>query len=108
VATLTTTINRDAPAGSRIKVTWTMGTPKQRYQKSFEGRGLFVRLLSASGGASTTAPAHGGAGRYTATVAVPRGGIRDIQIGIHGWSDGPAGRHPAPALFPVMNNPFHP
>src|SRR2546423_9045501 len=58
---------------------------------------MFVRLLSATGGSPTTAFTKTDAGRNTADVAVPAGGIGGIRIGLRGTTD---------IFFPLMNDPF--
>jgi hypothetical protein len=102
-ATLTTSIRLDAPAGSRLRVAWTLTyADADGKVHLFGAGGVFVRLLSASGAGAETAFAHGTQGRYGATVIVPRGGIRDIRIGIRGWTSN--GRR-ADVLFPITNDP---
>jgi hypothetical protein len=74
----------------------------------FGAIGMFVRLVGA-GGASTTAAAPQVYGPpYSVQIRVPPGGIRNIEIGLHGWALTPSGKHPAPELFPITNNPLHP
>jgi len=105
-ATLTTDVPIAAPAGSTLRVAWTLAYRDDRgHRHPFDGEGIFLRLLSATGAPARTAFAHGTAGRYAATVRVPEGGIRAIQIGIRGWSSGPNGTRAADALFPITNNP---
>jgi hypothetical protein len=105
-ATLTGTINHSPRPGTLITITWTIGEPGKLRDPGFDGQGLFIRLLSKAGGAAQTGTAHGSHGRYSAIVRVPSGGIRDIEIGIDGLSVGPTGRHPAPVLFPLTNDPY--
>lgn len=105
-ATLTTRVPLAAPAGTQLRVAWTLGYVDDRGRwHAFGGSGIFVRLLSAAGGRAETAFARGTAGRYATTVAVPKGGIRAVQIGIRGWSSGPAGTREADVLFPITNDP---
>lgn len=97
-ATLTTRVPADARAGTRLRVGWTLAT---RDGHAFGGGGIFVRLLSAShAGAQTTYVRC--SGRCAARVVVPEGGIRDVQIGIRGFTN--TGR--ADVLFPIANDPF--
>ncbi len=105
-ATLTTPVPLASPAGTTLHVAWTL-TYRDEHgrRRPFGGEGIFVRLLSASGGPSSTVFAHGTAGGYAATVRVPEGGIRAIQIGIEGWSSGPNGTRRADELFPITNAP---
>jgi len=105
-ATLTTRVPLTAPAGAKLRIAWSL-TYRDEHgrRRPFGGEGIFVRLLGRSRGASKTAFAHGTAGGYAATVRVPEGGIRAIQIGIEGWSSGPNGMSRADELFPITNDP---
>jgi hypothetical protein len=105
-ATLTTRLNIHAAPSIQLKLGWVVGEPGHLYDRSFSGVGLFARVVSLSGAPGPTVPAHGGRGRYTATVRVPVGGIREVEIGIRGSSIGPAGTRPAPVLIPITNDPF--
>ena len=106
-ATLTTRVPLTAPAGTTLRIAWTLGYRDERGSRHpFGGGGVFVRLLSASGASAKTAFARGTTGRYAATVRVPTGGIRAIQIGIRSWSSGPTGTQRADWLFPITNNPI--
>jgi hypothetical protein len=105
-ATLTTRIPLDAPAGTRLRVSWTLAYPAENgRRKPFGAGGVFVRLRSASGAKAETGFTPSGAyttGEYTATVVVPEGGIGDVQIGLRGFADGV---RPADMLFPITNDP---
>ena len=105
-ATLTTLVPLGSPAGTQLKVVWTLAyVDEQGRRHPFGGGGIFVRLLSASGAGAETAFARRQAGRYAATVPVPKGGIRDIQVGIRGWVSGPTGTRRSDVLFPITNDP---
>ena len=109
MATLTTPIPLDARAGTSFKVGWRLFSAENGRRKPFGASGVFVRLLSASGGNAEEgfATAHlGRTGEYTARVAVPSGGVGDIQIGLQGWTSGPAGARRSDHLFPITNNPL--
>jgi hypothetical protein len=96
-ATLTTRVPLDAPAGAQLRVAWTLAS---RDGHPFGGGGIFVRLLSEShAGAQTTYVRC--SGHCSARVRVPKGGIRDIQIGIRGYTTTGAGD----LLFPITNDP---
>ena len=70
----------------------------------FDGDGIFLRLLSATGAAARTALAHGTSGHYAATVRVPEGGsVRSRSAS--SLVDGPNGTRRADALFPITNDP---
>jgi LPXTG-motif cell wall-anchored protein len=102
-ATLRTSIPLDAPAGTPLRVAWTLGYVDEHGRRQpFGGGGIFVRLRSASGAGAETGLARGTPGDYVATVLVPDGGIGDVAIGIHGWSDG----KPSDLLFPITNDPL--
>jgi hypothetical protein len=104
-ATLLTRIPLDAPAGTRLDVHWMLTYRDHGRRRPFGANGVFVRLRSAAGGTAETAFT-GGTGDYRATVAVPKGGIGDVQIGLRGWTSGPSGTHESDALFPISNDPL--
>jgi hypothetical protein len=104
-ATLLTRIPLDAPAGTRLEVAWRLTYLDHGRRRPFGANGVFVRLRSASGANAETGFA-GGSGVYRTTVVVPKGGIGDVQIGLRGWSSGPAGTHESDALFPITNDPL--
>ena len=106
-ATLMTRLLLGAPAGAQLKVAWALASVDEHgRRRPFGGGGIFVRLLSASGAGAETAFARGTAGHYSATVLVPKGGIRDVQIGIRGWVSGPTGTRRSDVLFPITNDPL--
>jgi hypothetical protein len=100
-ARLLTPLRLDAAPGEKVTVKWALaGADEQGRRQPFNAIGVFVRLLSASGGRPTigfaTPDAHP-QGRYDARVAVPEGGIGGVQIGLRGSTD---------VLFPLENDPF--
>jgi hypothetical protein len=96
-----------ATAGALITVKWTVDVPAAGGKRvPFRASGMFVRLIGRNG-AFNTATAPQNSPRYSAWIRVPLGGIRGIQIGLRGWAVTPTGRHPAPVLFPITNNPLH-
>jgi hypothetical protein len=105
-ARLLTPLGVDAAPGEQLTVVWALaGTDEQGRRQPFNAIGVFVRLLSASGGRPTigfaTPDAHP-QGRYDAQVAVPEGGIGGVQIGLRGSIDGRA----SDELFPLENDPL--
>jgi hypothetical protein len=105
-ATLKSTIPLDAPAGTRLNVRWTLGYVEDGEWHPFGASGLYVRLRSASGGRPETAWAGGDRGSYWANVAVPKGGIGDIEFGLVGWQTDANGTRRADAIFPITNDPL--
>jgi hypothetical protein len=106
-ATLTSTVPLDSRPGTRLRISWRLWSLDQHGRKMpFDGGGIFARLVNRGGTKATTATAYGHSGQYSAVVRVPEGGIGKIQVGIRGWSDGPTGKHPAPVLFPLTNDPL--
>jgi hypothetical protein len=100
-ARLLTPLRADAAPGEQLTVAWALaGTDEHGRRQPFNAIGVFVRLVSASGGRPTigfaTPDAHP-QGRYDAHVVVPEGGIGAVQIGLRGTSD---------VLFPLENDPF--
>jgi hypothetical protein len=81
----------DAAPGEKLTVAWALaGTDEHGQRQPFNAIGVFVRLLSASGGRPTVGFATPDAypqGRYDAQVAVPEGGIGGIQIGLGDTSE---------------------
>jgi hypothetical protein len=105
-ARLLTPLRLHAAPGEKLTVVWALaGADEHGQRQPFNAIGVFVRLLSASGGRATvgfaTPDAHP-QGRYDAQVAVPKGGIGGIQIGLGGASDVGVGE----TLFPLENDPF--
>jgi len=107
-ATLTTRIPLDAKPGTKLDVAWSLAFLDEHGRRQpFGAGGVFVRLLSASGaGAETGVADETGTGEYTAKVVVPKGGIGDVQIGIHAWVSSPSGTRPSDGLFPITNDPM--
>ncbi len=106
-ATLTTAVPLDAAPGKPVKIAW-MLTYRDEHGRTrpFGAGAVYVRLLSATGAGAETAYAVSTAnGRYSATVAVPEGGIRDVQIALHGFTSGANGTRNADVLFPITNDP---
>lgn len=108
-ATLATDVPLDAAPRTRLRVGWTLAyTEGGGDRRPFGASGVFVRLVSASGARAETAFAPTAShtrGEYEATVAVPEGGIGDVEIGLVGWTSGPRGAHRADLVFPITNDP---
>lgn len=108
-ATLITAIPLDAPAGTQLKLAWRLFyVDENGERKPFGANGVFVRLLSASAAASEEGVAPVGAydtGKYEATVVVPEGGIRDIELGLMGWVSDADGTRRSDLIFPITNDP---
>src|SRR4051812_2049141 len=109
-ATLSTAIPLDATAGTHLKVSWSLAYRDEHGRlRPFGANAVFVRLLSSTGAGAKTSYAPLGDysdGRYTATVAVPDGGIRDVQIGLRGFTSGANGTRNGDMLFPITNDPL--
>jgi hypothetical protein len=108
-ATLEDAIPFDAPAGSNVTVRWSLAArDEDGARRPFSAAAVFVRLLSETGAGAkvgfASSNAHA-AGKYAATVVVPDGGIRDVQIGLRGFTSGATGTHNADVLFPIANDP---
>ena len=105
-ATLTTRIPVAAPAGSTVRLAWIVTFLDSGKRRPFGAGGMFVRLLGQVPGASTKVYAQGVNGRYRATVTVPRGGLRGIQLGLRSLVSDPKGTRESDWLFPITNSPF--
>jgi hypothetical protein len=104
-ATLTTNVPLDATPGTKLKIGWRLAYVEDGKRRAFGASGVFVRLGSASGAAAETRYAKEDSGAYTATVAVPEGGIGDVQVGLRGYTSGVrTGR--SDLLFPITNDPL--
>jgi len=89
-AKATTPVNLGAPAHTALRVTWRL---VDRQGHPFGARDIYLRASRCRGGAPVRvrATARGG-GRYSATLTVPRGGLRRLTVGIEGWRITPGGR----------------
>jgi hypothetical protein len=110
-ARVLTPISREASAGSRITVVWTLTfVDEGGTRRPFGGGYVFVRLFGPDGSKSARVYAENPrAGRFRAVVRVPRGGVRRVEFGIMGTVCGAKGRpacHPSPKLFPIVGSPF--
>ena len=108
-ATIETPIPLDPSPGEEIDVAWTLSFVDDGKWRPFGASGVFVRLVSPSGGDATTAFASGDGGRtgaYGATVVVPEGGIGRIVVGLRGTASGPTGSRTSDVYFPVTNDPL--
>jgi hypothetical protein len=109
-ATLESAVPVDAAAGTRLTVSWTLSArDEDGTRRPFSALPVFVRLLSKTGAGAKVAFASSAAdddGRYAASVVVPDGGIRDVQIGLRGFTSGANGTHNADVLFPIANDPL--
>jgi hypothetical protein len=104
-ATLTTNVPLDARPGTKLTIAWRLAYVEDEKRRAFGASGVFVRLGSASGAAAETGYAKEDSGTYTASVAVPEGGLGDIQIGLRGHTSGVrTGR--SDLLFPITNDPL--
>jgi hypothetical protein len=104
-ATLTTNVPLDAEPGTKLELAWRLAYVEHGKPHPFGASGVFVRLGSASGAASNTGFAEGDRGTFTATVAVPEGGIGDVQIGLRGYTSGVRSGQ-GDLLFPITNDPL--
>lgn len=97
-----------AAPGQTTTIAWTLGSTEPGERHPFTASGVFVRLLSASGGEPVQAIGiEGPMGRYVANVTVPEGGIDSIKIGLQGTRMYPGGRtEDADVYFPLDNDPL--
>ena len=107
VARVLSPIQRDAPAGKTVTVVWTLSSVEAGKRHPFNAEGIFIRLFGPDGSRSARAYAtQPEVGRYRATVAIPRGGVRRVVIGLMGTSCDSNGCRPAPVLFTVAGEPL--
>lgn len=98
-AWLTTKLPLDARPATTIRVGWTVDlTSDSGGRRGFNARGMFVKLLSATGAPATIGFARRTArGLYAAEVLVPVGGTGGVRMGMRGSAD---------VYFPLENDPF--
>ena len=97
-AQLTTSVALGAAPGTAVRVGWIVSAPDENGDmRPFGALRMFVRLLSRTGAPPTTGFAPQSAGRYSAEVEVPRGGIGGVRMGLRGTTD---------IFFPVVNDPY--
>ena len=105
-ARLLTPLPLAAKPGSTLQVRWAVDVPDgQGGRRPFGASGMFVRLLSRTGAASTVGLADGG-GRFQTMLRVPSGGIGGVRVGLRGMSCDASGCRASDALFPLVNDPF--
>jgi hypothetical protein len=108
VARVLTPISRVAEPGSKVTVVCTLTHVEAGKRRPFGGGYVFVRLVGAFG---TRSPLVYGVGtrrlgRYRASVRVPRGGSKRLEIGIMGTVCDAKGCRSAPKLFPIVGRVF--
>jgi hypothetical protein len=91
-----------AKAGALITVRWTVQVrgPSGKLVP-FDANPMFAKLIGK--GKASTAFARQFRPPYSVRIRVPRGGIKNIKVGLMGYSTS----GPAPAFFPIANNPLH-
>lgn len=86
IAKLDTAIHRDAEPGSTIDVGWSVFMVTSSGEEPVYGSPIYIKLVSPNGTftemAGTEKPA--GSGHYTASIVVPKGGIRDVIVAMVG------------------------
>jgi hypothetical protein len=108
-ATLLGSPKLSAPAGTKIRIAFKFGTTSARAATTCRSdpNRFYVRLLSKTGARSTYGDADACGRRMVATVRIPRGGARAIEIKLRGWIMYPGGAMKrADALIPITNDPF--
>jgi hypothetical protein len=103
-ATLLTSISGDAMAGATLHVEWRLA--ELNSGRPFGAGGIFIRLIGPTGARTTAAASESRPGHFAASVGIPAGGIRQIRIGLHGWTYGPAGTTRGDMFFRIVDNPF--
>ena len=89
LASLDTPIPVDAEPGTEIDVAWRAWMPDGGTDWPFSGSPVFIRLVSAHGGRSTETMGREnpvGSGHYSATIAIPSGGMGRVEVGLFGES----------------------
>lgn len=89
-ATLDAPIAMGTPGGTEILVGMTVSVSEPDGMHPVEGTPVYLKLIGRDG--ATTRAAGAGdhaAGHYTFRIAIPAGGARGLEVGIHGSSDLP-------------------
>jgi hypothetical protein len=97
--------------GETVELEWTLTFDENGEKRPFNASGVYVRLVSASGGEATEGYAHPGAhadGHYSAAVTVPEGGVGEMQVGLQGTMCTASGCSRSDAFFPVVSTPAEP
>lgn len=108
VARVLTPISREAAPGSKVRIVWTLTVVEAGKRRPFRAGYVFVRLVGPNGARTPLAYGveAGPGGRYRASVMVPRGGARRLEIGIMGTVCDAKGCRPSPKLFPLVGRVF--
>ena len=91
-------IAMDTPGGTEILVGITVTTPAEEDVNPVVGSPVYLKLTGRFG--DTTRAAAAGdrtPGHYTVRIAIPAGGAREAEVGMHGTFDPP---------MMIMNDPF--
>ncbi len=110
VARLVTAIPRNSDSGTNLTIVFTLSYVEAGRRHPFGAGSVFIRLFGADGARSPRVFARQSkTGRYGATVAVPRGGVRKVVVGLMGIRcDGPGspGCVAAPQIFPIAGKVY--
>jgi len=105
-ARLTTALPLVAKPGSSVRVRWTVDVlDRSGERRPFGAGAMFVRLLSRTGGPSTTGY-NDGSGSFETALKVPEGGIGGVRVGLRGTRCDASGCQPSDLVFPLVNDPF--
>ena len=87
IVTLDASVPGDPEPGTEITVGWTVGTPLENGGMApFNAVWMFIRLIPTTGDPVEAVGRQGPLGHYAATLTVPAGGIRDVEVGLGGES----------------------
>lgn len=87
IVTLDASLPSDPQPGSEITVGWTVETPGDNGERlPFNAEGMLFRLLPPSGDPVEAIGTQSPLGHYVATMTVPAGGIRAVEVGLRGES----------------------
>jgi hypothetical protein len=101
-ARLLTRVPIHARAGALITVRWSVRVrgPSGKLVP-FRSNPMFAKLIGKE--TSSTAFARQFRPPYSVRIRVPRGGIKNIKVGLMGYSTS----GPSPEFFPITNSPLH-
>jgi hypothetical protein len=84
VVTLDEPLPVDAPAGSTVRIAWSVDIALDGGSLPFNAEGVFVRLMPATGAPVHVVAVQDEPGHYVATVEVPKGGLGKVLFGLRG------------------------
>ncbi len=104
IVTLDAALPTDPEPGSEITVGWTVETRGVNGElEPFNAEAVFIRLIPATGEPAEVVGRQSPLGHYVATVTVPAGGIRSVEVGVRGESCSGGTCQRSDMMFPIAD-----